>query len=155
MTGEMPLRTRLLFTMELSVGAFLTVGGPEGSARRIANVSGGTFDGERMRGIVLPDGTDWQTLRGDGAVMLDARVVLKARDGALIAMTYAGIRHGPPDVMERLTRGEHVDIGSYYFRITPTFATSDPRYEWLNRVVAVGTGERLPDGPRYNVHEIL
>lgn len=155
MTGEMPLRSRLLFTMKLSVGALLTVGGPEGSARRIANVSGGTFDGERMRGNVLPDGTDWQTLRGDGAVMLDARVVLKAHDGALIAMTYAGIRHGSPDVMERLTRGEHVDIGSYYFRIAPTFATSDPRYEWLNRIVAVGTGERLPGGPRYDVHEIL
>jgi hypothetical protein len=151
----MPLRSRPLFTMELSVGAFLTVGGPEGSARRIANVLGGTFDGDRMRGIVLPDGTDWQTLRGDGAVMLDARVVLKTHDGALIAMTYAGIRHGPPDVMARLTRGEHVDVESYYFRIAPTFATSEPRYEWLNRIVAVGTGQRLPGGPRYDVHEIL
>jgi len=154
-TGVMPLRSRPLFSMELSVGAFLTVGGPEGSARRIANVSGGTFDGERMRGIVLPDGTDWQTLRGDGAVLLDARVVLKSHDGALIAMTYVGIRHGPPDVMAQLTRGEHVDIASYYFRIAPTFATSEPRYEWLNRIVAVGTGQRLPSGPRYDVHEIL
>src|SRR5688572_23941504 len=68
MTGVMPLRSRPLFTMELAVGAFLNVGGPQGGARRIANVSGGTFDGERMRGIVLSEGSDWQTLRGDGAV---------------------------------------------------------------------------------------
>jgi hypothetical protein len=155
MTGVMPLRSRPLFTMELAVGAFLNVGGPQGGARRIANVSGGTFDGERMRGIVLSEGSDWQTLRGDGAVLLDARVVLKTHDDVLIAVTYTGIRHGPPDVMARLTRGEHVDIGSYYFRIAPIFATSDPRYEWLNRIVAVGTGQRLPDGPRYDVHEVL
>jgi hypothetical protein len=138
--------------MELSVGAFLGVGGPEGSARRITNVSGGTFEGENMRGIVLPDGTDWQTLRGDGAVLLDARVVLETHDCALIAVTYAGIRHGSPDVMARLTRGDHVEVESYYFRIVPIFVTSDPRYEWLNRIVAVGIGQRLLRGPRYDVH---
>jgi len=155
MTGTLPLRSRPLFTMELAVSAFRMVGGPEGNALRIADVASGGFAGERMRGIVVADGTDWQTLRGDGAVLLDARLVLKTHDDALIAMTYTGIRHGPPGVMERLTRGEHVDSASYYFRIMPVFRTSDPRYEWLNRIVAVGTGERLPHGPRYEVHEIV
>lgn len=151
----MTLCSRPIFTMELSVDAFLMVGGPEGSALRIANVPGGSFNGERMRGIVLPYGTDWQKLRGDGAVLLDARVVLKTHDDALIAVTYTGMRHGPPDVMARLTRGVEVDPASYYFRIAPVFTTSDTRYEWLNRIVAVGTGQRLPSGPRYEVHEIL
>ncbi|MFE0499172.1 DUF3237 domain-containing protein [Lysobacter soli] len=155
MTNTMPIRSRRLFAMQLSVNAFRMIGGPEGSALRIADVPGGTFTGERLQGIVLPDGTDWQTLRGDGAVMLDARVVLNTHDDALIAMTYRGIRHGPPEVMARLTSGEQVDGESYYFRITPVFQTSDPRYEWLNRIVAVGIGERLPEGPRYEVYEIL
>jgi hypothetical protein len=94
-------------------------------------------------------------LRGDGAVQLDARIVLKTDDDALIAMTYVGLRRGPPDVLERLNRGEPVDPGSYYFRIVPNFATSHPRYDWLNRVIAVATGQRLPKGPDYFVHEIL
>ena len=153
MTAE--LRSRPLFALQLAVDGFVTAGGPEGSARRIATIPGGSFAGERLRGIVLPGGADWQTLRGDGAVLLDSRIVLQTEDGALIAMTYAGIRHGPAEVMARLANGETVDPAHYYFRIVPAFATSDPRYEWLNRVVAVGDGQRLPGGPRYQVHEIL
>ena len=155
MTSITTLRSRSLFALDLSVSPFRMIGGPEGSALRIADVPGGTFRGERMHGTVLADGSDWQTLRGDGAVLLDARVVLKTHDEALIAMTYRGIRHGPPEVMARLARGEDVDSASYYFRIAPIFTTSDPRYEWLNRIVAVGIGQRLPGGPHYQVHEIL
>lgn len=156
MTDDGPaLRTRPLFALRLAVDAFLSVGGPEGHARRIANVPGGSFEGTRMRGTVLPSGTDWQTLRSDGAVLLDARIVLQAEDGALIAMTYTGIRHGPAEVMAQLGRGEAVDPANYYFRIVPSFATSDPAYEWLNGIVAIGIGQRLPEGPSYVVHEVL
>jgi hypothetical protein len=70
-------------------------------------------------------------------------------------MTYTGIRHGPPDVMARLGRGEPVDPASYYFRIVPTFQAAEGRYEWLNRIVAVADGQRLPEGPVYQVYEIL
>jgi hypothetical protein len=57
--------------------------------------------------------------------------------------------------MARLGRGETVDPADYYFRIVANFATSAPRYEWLNRIAAVGTGHRLPAGPIYNLFEIL
>lgn len=153
--GFAALHTRPLFSMRLAVDALLAVGGPQGNGRRIGGISGGTFEGDRLSGTVMPGGTDWQTLRGDGAVQLDARIVLKTNDDALIAMTYVGLRHGPPDVLERLNRGEPADPGNYYFRIVPSFATSHPRYDWLNRIVAVGTGQRLPTGPDYSVHEIL
>jgi hypothetical protein len=149
------LHSRPLFAMQLAVDGFMEVGWPEGPSRRIANVPGGDFEGERLRGTVVPGGADWQSLLGDGAVMLDARIVLHTDDGAFIAMTYTGIRHGPAEVMERLGRGEDVDAASYYFRVAAVFATSDSRYQWLNHVVAVGTGERLPHGPRYEIHEIL
>lgn len=156
MTDQLPpLRTRPLFSLRVAVDPPLTVGGPEGSGRRIGNIPDGTFEGERLRGTVLAGGTDWQILRGDGVVQLDARIVLETDDGAHIAMTYVGLRHGPAEVMERLGRGEPVDPSSYYFRIVPSFATSDPRYEWLNRIVGIGTGHRLPDGPIYAVHEVL
>lgn len=83
------------------------------------------------------------------------RAVLRATDGALITMTYQGIRHGPPDALARIDRGETVDPASYYFRIAPFFETAAPQYDWLNRVVAVGIGDRRAGGPVYSVFEVL
>jgi hypothetical protein len=149
-----PLQTRPLFSMRLAVDGLLSIGRADDVQRRIGNIPGGAFEGERLRGTVLSGGTDWQIVRGDGAVELDGRIVLQTNDGVLIAMTYVGLRHGPPDVMARLGR-EVVDPSAYYFRIVPRFTTSDPGYVWLNRIVAVGVGHRLPEGPSYFVHEIL
>lgn len=150
-----PLHTRPLFSMRLAVDGLLSIGGADDIERRIGNIPGGGFEGEQLRGTVLAGGNDWQVVRGDGAVELDGRIVLQAGDGALIAMTYVGLRHGPPEVMARLGRGEIVDPADYYFRIVPRFTTSEPSYAWLNRIVAVGIGHRLPEGPTYFVHQIL
>ena len=149
------VQTRPLFVTRVAVSAIHTPGGPTGAERRGGDVSGGTFAGGRLSGTILPGGADWQTIRSDGAVLLDARIVLRTDDDALIAMTYTGIRHGPPDIMARIGRGEDVDPASYYFRIAPAFATSAPRYEWLNRVAAIGVGHRLAAGPIYSIFEIL
>jgi hypothetical protein len=119
----------------------------------VATVAGGTFAGDRLRGIV-EGGSDWQTLRSDGAIAIDARILLRTDGDEPVGLTYRGLRHGPPEVMERLAGGEDVDPASYYFRILCTFATSAPRLEWLNRVLAVGTGRRLPSGPVYSIVEI-
>ena len=70
-------------------------------------------------------------------------------------MTYQGVRHGPPEVIARIEKGEVVDRTSYYFRITPVFETAAPKYDWINRVVAVGIGHRRADGPIYSVFEVL
>lgn len=147
---------RPLFAMRLSVRPLVLVGSVVGSVfRRVGLVTGGAFAGDRLVGEVLDGGNDWQVLRGDGSITLDVRLVLKTHDGALIAMTYRGIRHGPADVIASIEKGEKVDPASYYFRINPLFETSAPKYEWLNRVVSVGAGHRLADGPIYNVFEVL
>jgi len=153
--GLNSMRTRPLFVMRLDVSAIHAVGGPEGAPRRVGIVPSGSFEGERLFGIVLDGGSDWQTVHGDGATTLDVRLVLQTRDGALIGMTYTGIRHGPAEVMARIGRGEAVDPASYYFRISATFTTSDVRYEWLNRLLAVGVGHRVATGPIYSLFEIL
>ena len=85
----------------------------------------------------------------------DVRLVLKTNDGALIGMTYRGIRHGPPDIMERIDKGEVVDPASYYFRTNPSFETAAAKYDWINRITAVGIGHRRADGPIYSVFEVL
>ena len=147
--------TTPLFVMRLNVRKLQIVGDAPGGFRRIGVVFGGTFAGERLSGEVLDGGSDWQIVRSDGSTTLDVRLVLKAEDGALIGMTYRGIRHGPADIIARLEAGETVDPASYYFRIAPTFETASVEHGWLNRIVAVGVGHRFADGPVYSVFEVL
>ena len=148
------VRTQPLFVLRLNVRKLQVIGATPGGMRRIGVVFGGLFEGERLSGEVLDGGNDWQLVRQDGATTLDVRIALRTTDGALIGMTYRGLRHGPPDVIGRIENGEAVDPGSYYFRIAPFFETAAPQYDWLNRVVAVGIGHRMADGPIYSVFQV-
>ena len=153
--AEREVRLAHLCTVRFEVSAPRSLGsGPYGE-RRIVQITGGSFVGPKLRGTVLPEGGDWILLRPDGVLQLDVRATLQTDDGALIYMTYRGYRHGPPDVIARLNRGEPVDADAYYFRTAPFFETGDARYAWLNRVVCVSTGERLPSGPIYTVYEVI
>ena len=149
------LRTAPLFTMRLDVRRILAVGATPGAYRRIGVVFGGAFEGERLSGEVLDGGSDWQSVRADGATVLNVRLVLKTTDGALITMAYPGLRHGPAAIIEAIERGETVDPASYYFRIAPSFETASETHGWLNRILAIGIGQRQADGPVYSVFEVL
>lgn len=150
------LRTRPLFRMDLSLHPYQDVGATPLGRRRIAPVSGGTFEGERLRGTVLPHGgSDWLLQRADGSFQLDVRLMLQTHDGALVGMGYRGVRHASPEVASRLARGEKVDRSEYYLRTTPFFETADERYSWINHVIAVGMGDRRSDGVVYDVFEVL
>jgi Protein of unknown function (DUF3237) len=149
------IRTRPLFVMRLAVPPLIVVGQTPDAFRRIGVIQGGSFEGDRLSGEILAGGNDWQNVRADNCTKLDVRIVLRTIDGALIVMTYQALRHGSPNAMERLDKGEPVDPAEYYFRMNPLFETSAPKYDWLNRVIAVGTGHRLPDGPIYSIFEVL
>jgi hypothetical protein len=147
------LEVRPLFTMRLDVGIVQKIGGQ--AVAQVGVITGGSFEGDRLSGRVLGGGSDWQTIRADDTVLLDCRLVLETADGAGIAMTYAGIRAGPPEVLTRLAKGAPVDPTEYYFRVSPLFCTAAPKYEWLNRVLTIGAGHRLPEGPVYSIFEVL
>ena len=149
------VRTKPMFAMRLDVRPLLIVGATPGAYRRVGVVTGGSFEGERLSGAVLDGASDWQTVRNDGSTTLNVRLVLKTEDGALIGMTYQGLRHGPADIIARIEKGEVVDPASYYFRINPLFETDAAKYDWINRVIAVGIGHRFADGPVYSVFEVL
>ena len=149
------LRTRPLLAVKLDVRGPMPLIAIPGAQRRIGVVTGGSFDGERLSGVVMDGGSDWQTLKADGTVHLDVRLVLKTDDGAFVAMTYRGVRHGAPDVIARIDRGEVVDPSEVYFRSIVQFETAAPQHDWLNHLVAVGVGHRRADGPVYSVFEVL
>jgi hypothetical protein len=149
------IRTAHLMTMRLTVNGMQMVGATPNGERRVGLVGGGTFDGPKLKGTVLPGGADWIIARSDGCMTLDVRIVLRTDDGATIGMTYRGLRHGPPDVIEKVNKGEFVDPSLYYFRTAVLFETAAPKYDWLNRVIAIGTGSRPPEGPVYDVFEVL
>jgi len=146
---------RVLMTLQVAVSGVQKIGAVPNGTRVTAPISGGHFEGPRLRGNVLPGGGDWTLLRGDGVLELDLRVTLETDDGALIHMTSFGLRHGPPDVIAALARGEAVDRATYYFRTTPRFETAHPAYAFLNRLVAIASGDRRPEGPIYTIHEVL
>jgi Protein of unknown function (DUF3237) len=101
------------------------------------------------------DFADWRAVRTDSCIKLDVRLVLQTTDRELIVMNYTCLRTGPPSVIEKLERGEPVDPTSYHFRMNPMFETSSEKYDWMNRIIAVGTGDQLPDCPIYNIFEVL
>lgn len=150
-----PPRSEFLFTLTGRVGPAIEVGVLPHGQRRIVPIEGGDFQGPRLRGRVLPVGADWMLIRPDGVAVIDVRATLQTDDGALIYLRYGGYRHGPPEVMQALSRGEPADPSTYYFRISPVFETGAGKYAWLNRIVATGTGRRVAAGPVYDIYEIL
>jgi hypothetical protein len=148
------LRVKHLLSLKLEIAAVQRVSAPDAGIV-VGVVAGGQFEGPQLQGRVLPGGSDWQRVLPDGSLRLDCRIVLETTEGALIAMTYQGIRSGAPDVLKRLAAGEAVGADEYYLRINPLFETRSSEHDWLNRVVAVGAGHRFPDGPVYKVFEVL
>ena len=133
------MNSRPLMLLRLATSATEEVGSTPRGTLSIFPVVGGSFEGERLRGKVLAGGGDWVTARADGTFELDLRVALETDDGALIYMTFSGVRND----------------ANHYFRTLPRFETAAPKYAFLNRLLAVGIGEIGPEGPVHTIEEIL
>ena len=135
----MPMNSRPLMVLRLATSPIQEIGSTPDGTLTIFPVTGGSFEGERLRGKVQAGGGDWVTARSNGMMTLDLRVALETDDGSLIYMTFTGIR----------------DDANRYFRTVPRFETAAPKYEFLNRLLAVGTAEIRPEGPVHLIEEIL
>jgi len=142
------------FITHVDVAPIVDFGETPRGHRRVVPILGGTFEGPRLRGEVLP-GADWQVVRPDGVLELEARYALKTDDGALISMVNRCLRRASPEVMARLNAGEPVDPSEVYFRTTPTFETSSSRYAWLMDSIFLGSGERQAARVVINFWEVL
>ena len=134
----------LQFVMRLSVevSAPMELGEFSGVKKRIIPITGGSFEGPRIKGIVLPGGADWQYTRPDGVAVLEARYTLKTDDGRLISVENRGFRHGVPGLAAMIASGRKVPRSQYYFMTTPVFEASDEGLAWLTKAIFVGEAER-------------
>lgn len=146
------LHTELLMHAEAYVDTPLEVGN-----RRIAYVTGGAFEGPKLKGKILPGGGDWITARQDGSMALDIRACMETDDGALIYTAYPGRVVISPELMaeaEDRAGLAGIDPSRYYFRTLPTYETGAEKYAWLNNIVAVGVGRLTERGVAYSVYEV-
>jgi uncharacterized protein DUF3237 len=150
------LKSRRLFTLSIKLQPTIELGDTPAGKRRVFVVTGGEFQGDRIRGTIMPIiGSDLLLVRADGSAQQDVRMLLKTDDGAMVLMTYRGVRHASDEVNARIARGEPVSGAEYYLRTVPFFETSSPKYAWINKIVSVGVGERRADAVVYEVFEIL
>jgi len=142
--AQTQLDAEYLFSMTAELGDrsnALIRNGPAGT-RFIVPVTGGSFDGPRLKGTIVPPGGDWVHTRPNGSIHLDVRVQLVTDDGESILMTYNGI--GVPQE-DRTTK----------IRSAPRFETGAEGYAWLNDVQAVGIGTAGADAVTYDVYALL
>jgi hypothetical protein len=148
------IKTEFLFSIALEVEVDNLGDTPYGS-RRVGRFGKGSFEGPKLRGKVLPGGACWMLMRRDDVLEIEVRITLETDDKQQIYMTWKGFRHGPKEVIDRLSRGESVDPATYYFRITPYFETSSEKYSWMNRICSIATGSRKASGRTFDVFQVL
>ena len=147
-----PRLTRI-FRLEAELGEPVEIGEVSAGRRRIVPQTGGAFSGPELNGKVVPGASaDWQIVLQDGTVLGDIRYTLQTDDGALLYVQSRGVRHGSPEVLERLGRGEDVDASEYTFRTSTRIETASRELDWLNRGVFVGVGGRQPSGVIYETY---
>ena len=145
-----------LLEIDVTVQPMVDLGEFPLGGRRMIVFGGGTFAGrDGLRGTIAPGGVDWQTIRADGVIEIDAHYVLVTDDGEPIEVRSTGIRKATAAVADRLARGEEVAPSEYYFRTHVRLSTSASRLAYMNGILAVSTGERRRGSVRISVHEVL
>ncbi len=146
-------RLSLVYRLEAVLGEPLDLGEVSQGHRRIIPQIGGTFAGPEVKGTLLPGASaDWQIVLRDGTALGDLRYTLQTDDGALLYVQSRGVRHGSPEVLERLARGEDVDASEYTFRTSTQIETASRELDWLNKGVFVSVGGRRPGGVIYETY---
>jgi hypothetical protein len=143
-----------IFSIHAEVADIRHFGQTPYGERRVVDILGGRVEGPRLQGRILP-GADWQIVRADGVTDLKARYGIETDAGARILVRSDGLRHGPPEVIAALARGEPVDPARYYFRTVMRFETAHPSVLWMNRILSLAKGAREKNAVQLEVYEVL
>ena len=149
------LATRYVFTITARIGEVTTAGETGHGVRRIIPITGGEVKGENINGRVCAFGADFQIIRPNELIDLEARYAFETDDGAVVYVENKGIRFGPIELLRKLKRGEPVDPKLIYFRTVPKFETGAEKYRWLIENLFVASGARHADRVVIDVHQVL
>jgi hypothetical protein len=152
---SIPPKLAFAFSVRVIVGPIQDLGQTARGHRRIVDILGGTAEGPRFQGEILPGGADWQIVRADGTIEVVARYTIRSRSDALVYVQNDGLRVASPEIVARMSKGELVPFDSYRFRTAPRFETSDPSLKWLETSTFVGVAARTPDRVVIGFHEVL
>src|SRR3982074_3530709 len=133
------LETRYVFTITAHIGEVTTAGETGHGVRRIIPITGGEVRGEGISGKVLAFGADFQIIRPNELIELEAKYAFETDDGAVVYVENRGIRFGPVDLLKKLKRGEPVDPNLIYFRTVPRFETGAENYRWLMQHIFIAS----------------
>lgn len=142
------------FEIRATIGAPLDGGPGRLGHRHVIPITGGTVDGPRLTGRVLPGGADYELIRPDGNSRVEAHYAIEAADGTPIYIRNEGLYVAPRDVTARLDAGDPVSPSDYYFRTTPTFDAPDGPHAWLSDRLFVATCRFTAQEVTIRVHEV-
>jgi hypothetical protein len=146
-------RLTQVYRLEVTLGEPLDIGDVSQGHRRIVPQTGGTFTGPELSGKLLPGASaDWQIVLPDGTALGDSRYTLQTDEGDLLYVQSRGVRHGSPEVLARLARGDDVDASEYTFRTSTHIETASRELDWLNKGVFISVGGRQPGGVIYETY---
>jgi Protein of unknown function (DUF3237) len=149
------LETKYVFTINANIGPVTSAGEIGSGVRRIIPITGGEVKGEGITGKVCPFGADFQIIRPNELIELEARYAFETDDGAVVYVENKGLRFGPIDLLQKLKRGESVDPKPIYFRTVPKFETGSAKYRWLMENLFIGSAARHADRVVIDVHQVL
>jgi len=152
---EPVLQTRYVFTITAQIGSVTSAGDIGTGVRRIIPITGGVVKGQDVNGKVCAFGADFQIIRPNELIELEAKYAFVTDDGAVIYVENRGIRFGPVELLQKLKRGEPVDPKLIYFRTVPKFETGSEKYRWLMESLFVGSAARHADRVVVDVHQVL
>ena len=129
---------------------------PVGENLLVFNVLDGALEGPRVNAKALAPSGDWIQVQPNGNWKLDVRLLFQTSDDEIIFCYYNGVLKADESVFQRINAGESVPGSDMYFRSTPYFQTSSPKYAWMNDIACVGTMRSFGDGVvLYDLFEIL
>jgi hypothetical protein len=149
------LQTRYVFTITARIGEVITAGEIGHGVRRIVPITGGEVRGEKVNGKVCAFGADYQIIRPNELIELEAKYAFETDDGAIVYVENKGIRFGPLDLLQKLKRNEPVDPQLIYCRTLPKFETGSEKYRWLMESIFVGSAARHADRVVIDVHQVM
>ncbi len=119
-----------MWDAKVTIADMIMVGESKRGVRRVIPITGGTFEGSKIKGEVLPGGEDWQLVRPDGDTELYARYLLKTDDGFVIQIINRVLQHPPKE-------GENEK--PYVKSVIDLEAPIDSPYDYLNHSIFLGT----------------